>query len=100
MSAPETGTVVHGTLREPDLAVAFLAALERIAPHYIGTDWHRDMVADVQRIVDADGDLESGYDIILRLEDEINACLPYGYRFGAHEGDGADFGIWEVDDDE
>ena len=98
MSAPETGTVIHGTLRTPDLAVAFLAALERVAPHYVGTDWHRDMVADVERIVATDGELDNAYDIIVRLEDEIDASLPDGYRFGAHEGDGADFGIWEVSD--
>jgi hypothetical protein len=30
------------------------------------------------------------------LHTEIEACLPEGWRFGAREEDGADFGIWPV----
>ena len=92
----ELGSISTGTLRGEDLAPAFLGTLERVAPDGIGSHEHSALVADVARVIGGE-DVE---DVLDRITDAIGANLPAGLRFGAHEGDGADFGIWEVDGDE
>jgi len=37
-------------------------------------------------------------DIITEAFDELNAVCPVGYYFGSHLGDGALFGVWEVEE--
>ncbi len=41
---------------------------------------------------------EDGADIVNELFDVLDAYAPEGYYFGAIEGDGADFGFWQLDD--
>ena len=90
-----TGSVSTGTLRAQDLAPAFFDLLGDVNPDLVGTDWWEQMQRDVARIVASGGDLENAPEIIERIEDEINYWLPEGLYFGAHEGDGSDFGIWQ-----
>jgi hypothetical protein len=80
------GTVSHGTLRDDDLAVAFLDALESV-------DAGR--AAELYAEYDAMGeDSEELPEFVQECFDILNEyCPPYCY-FGAHEGDGADFGVW------
>ena len=95
-----TGSVSSGTLRMQDLAPAFLDLLGDVEPMLVGTDWWIEMQRDVARVVASDGELDNAPEIIDRIADEINSYLPSGLYFGAHEGDGADFGIWETFQDE
>lgn len=41
---------------------------------------------------------EGAYFINETLFDVLNLYAPEGYYFGDHEGDGADFGYWKIDD--
>ena len=95
-----TGSVSSGTLRMQDLAPAFLDLLGDVEPMLVGTDWWIEMQRDVARIVASDGDLDNAPEILDRIADEINSYLPSDLYFGANEGDGADFGIWETFQDE
>jgi hypothetical protein len=113
--APEgAGTVIAGTLRPEDLVPAFLAALdERIED--ASFDEGADAPARVQALdalQDRLGDLErrcaepgyfDGEDPTWDLEwldEALNDYAPKGCRFGAHEGDGRDFGFWPMEDDD
>ena len=69
------GSVSTGTLRTEDLLPRFVAALEALS-------WS----AAIER---------DGYDDLLQVHiDELNALCPPFVYFGAHPGDGADFGFW------
>jgi hypothetical protein len=35
-------------------------------------------------------------EIIADMMDALNDLAPAGYYFGAHEGDGSDFGFWPL----
>ncbi len=85
------GTVISGTLRNEDLLDAFAAELERLNPEYFNSP-------DMRRVVlhDSDGERASG--MIEWLIDALNEYAPPHVYFGAHEGDGADFGWWPIDE--
>lgn len=81
------GTVSHGTLRPQDLAPAFLAladGIDAVVP------------ADVREAVEAGiaDDAEGADELLESLVHAIDDALPTYLRFGAHEGDGSDFGVW------
>ena len=88
----ELGTVSEGTLRTEDLLEAFADALERLA----GTS---DLVKDAHDLLMANADwdwddLGEAQQIVSDLEGALQEyCPPFVY-FGAHPGDGADFGFW------
>lgn len=83
-----TGTVIHGTLRTRDLIEAFGRELLRINP--------KCNCEYVQALVD---NPESGDEFDLEnLFDTLNYIAPEGYYFGAHEGDGSDFGFWQCEE--
>jgi hypothetical protein len=82
----------EGTLRNEDLAPKFLdllGDLDPLASSYYRAEWET-----------ATGDSEWQYDILSDLFDRLNDFAPEGYYFGAHEGDGACFGYWQVEEDE
>lgn len=95
-----TGSISSGTLRPQDLAPAFLSALEALAPHHSRLAGWREDVTYV--VADEDPDTVTYYmradETLLELGDAIDAALPEGYYFGANEGDGADYGIWGVEE--
>lgn len=97
-----SGTVSEGTMRSQDLAPKFLSVLEEL-----------DSEAYQQMQVPAVGfgafpsyaledsssewwDSEECTWAMEALFDALDWCAPEGYYFGAHEGDGADFGFWEA----
>lgn len=105
-SAPPVGTVSHGTLRTYDLINAFRAELQKRAPAaYQQTFIPACGFSPIPS--DAEGDDSHGFWdsdeagwLLEALVDALNDAAPEGYYFGAHEGDGADFGFWPHGDDE
>lgn len=99
------GTVSHGTHNLYDLANAFIEALEMVAPAaYQQIVFVSGMMPDYLRAIDegrsADyWDTENAAWFVYEcLADALNEHAPEGYCFGAHEGDGADFGFWETEE--
>lgn len=106
------GTVSHGTLRLEDLIPAFvdfanesgldLGKLRREAALWVAGPEHYER-AYPGRLAKRHPDRESAYsitgnDILEELFDAINDALPEGTYFGAHVGDGSDYGVWESED--
>lgn len=98
------GTVSHGTHNTYDLANAFLEALAPLAPAvYQQLVFPCGMAPDYLRAID-DGRTneywgsEAAHEFVNELQDALNEHAPAGYYFGAHEGDGSDFGFWETEE--
>ena len=104
----EAGTVSAGTLRSQDLLESFASELEH---HIARNSWTspdevalRDtlarVAADARTFLDLDPDANDpdSIDHVDALIDALQTFAPDGHAFGAHEGDGADFGFWPVDD--
>jgi len=99
------GTVSHGTMREEDLIPTFSDTLERLArdaaPHLgaINPD-HTTLISEARELTEEDyssEDLETieriGY-ILEELFSALDYFSPPGFCFGAHPGDGSDYGFW------
>lgn len=101
---PAMGSVSSGTLLTEDLLVAFADELEWIAPR-----GHAKLIREARKVADCiveekpvpqsiEGHElsrdELGSDLVNELEDALNRHAPYCMTFGAHDGDGADFGWW------
>jgi hypothetical protein len=91
-----TGSISTGTLLPGDLIPAFHAALIALGGKLPESEWET-----FERFEDGTipHTFEDDYHdrLLETLESGIDALLPLGWRFGAHEGDGADIGIWEVE---
>lgn len=90
------GSVSSGTMRAQDLIPSFLSEAEAL--HLSAAE--RKEVRAIRARADADGyydnedpdgDLESLFDVL------GNHCPDYAY-FGAHPGDGSDYGVWLSDE--
>ena len=83
------GSVSTGTLRDEDLLAAFAFELERLADNY------PELVDRANQFVE-DGftDGEASSNCVAELMDALSEYAPPHVYFGAHEGDGADFGFW------
>ena len=99
------GTLISATHRKQDLLPAFLEAIRAYAP----AEYAQMVVAPFGPIpawVYDEGDDCEWWDseiAAFRLEemfDVLNDHAPEGYYFGAHEGDGSDFGFWEIRDED
>ena len=103
------GSVSHGTMRNDDLIPAFVDLLDsmkedmslsvqagdelRVTAEVSRLD---DLLAAIERRQARDDYYESedaGYDLE-SLFDELNSLAPPYFYFGAHEGDGSDYGFW------
>ena len=85
----ELGTVSHGTLRPQDLAPAFANyAL------YIEIDVPQELIDAAEAIYNDTYEGEDAAEVLIELGDLIDNELPDFLRFGTHEGDGADWGVW------
>jgi hypothetical protein len=111
------GSISSGTLRAEDLIPSFVDCLDELVedlslslPPEASAEQQQAMVREVARITDLlaaiearqakDGYFDSEeclYDIE-SLEDELGNHAPPYFHFGAHPGDGADFGFWLSDD--
>lgn len=101
-SLRETGSIIHGTHRAQDLIPAFLTALSVHDPAA-----YAQLVANggtVPAYVQDEGDDSEWWDsedcawLLEQLFDSLDDAAPEGYYFGAHPGDGSDFGFWEIED--
>ena len=96
----ESGLIVsEGTLRSEDLIPVLLNVCQALEVE--GVDAMRD---EFVRLLDDDGEVspycdESASELTNELMDKINDACPANLYFGAHEGDGACFGFWEIEVD-
>lgn len=99
LNNPTIGTISHGTLRSEDLLSAFASELRRIvgkeaaaAGAYLsaltGAD---DCLAEIQ---ESDNEPAGAQEIICEMIDFLSELAPPYCYFGAHPGDGSDFGFW------
>jgi hypothetical protein len=91
-------SVSHATLREEDIYDSFSQFLKE----HIGllSESNAAKFANIQEEW-ATADEETRSDIINGdFFDLMSSIEPEGTSFGAHEGDGSDFGFWKYDDDE
>ena len=96
-------SVISGTHRPQDLIPAFLGMVSEVAPaHYEGlvvTPF-----GPIPSYVLETGDDSPWWDseearfLLEMLFDLLDEHAPEGYYFGAHPGDGSDFGFWEMQD--
>lgn len=103
MPSFENVSISHSTHRAQDLIPAFLVALSVVWPEaYEGY-----MVAQFPPIpsyVSDEGDSSEWWDsedaayLLQDLFDQLDQAAPDGFYFGAHPGDGSDFGFWKIED--
>lgn len=111
LKVSEVGTVVSGTLSADDLLSEFADRLESLvqdnAEHWCGRtetrDAHVAAVWEARELLDdacvSDTSVENlEPELASEALDKLMECLGYyapaGCVFGAHEGDGSDFGFW------
>jgi hypothetical protein len=95
MKTGNVGTVIHGTLRPEDLIEAFTRELQWVSRN--DRETHESEI--LARCDAADGIPEDDWpEIVNELIDALDARAPKDCYFGAHEGDGSDFGYWPIED--
>lgn len=97
------GTVSHGTLRTQDLLRTFANELKRVLPsngQRLAFEAHE--MADLldRDIKPQDTGEDAGYTLEALFDQLEEIARREGLTFGAHEGDGSDFGYWKTGDDE
>ena len=96
-----TGSISHGTHRHQDLIPLFMAALR-----YLNKDRYAQVMVNgalPAHAMDDDeaewwGSEDANY-LLHDLFDALSEEAPTGYYFGAHPGDGSDFGFWPIETD-
>jgi hypothetical protein len=101
MKTADPGSVIHATHRLQDLIPTFLAQLKELDPRN-----YKQILKDYPEYSppheddDPFWDSEAASFMLDVLFDYLNNCAPEGRYFGAHIGDGSDFGFWESEDDQ
>ncbi len=98
------GSISHGTCRTEDLLAAFTRELEWLtqAGRNDRTDAQTQLITEAQAALDklsanAEGfndDIQEADYILEQMFDALDEFAPEGHYFGAHPGDGSDFGYW------
>lgn len=93
----QLGTLISATMNPRDLIPAFIAAALTLA----NTDGERADLHGIQKRANSPGyyDTDTAQMDLEQLFDLLDAAAPSGHYFGAHPGDGSDFGFWQFDDD-
>ena len=92
------GTVSHATMRWEDLIPAFTDFLLMIGQGHVFSMKECPHQEQAKRSL---GDVYADLDEITHsLFDAIDEYVPEGYYFGAHPGDGSDYGIWPVEEED
>jgi hypothetical protein len=99
LGGPSVGTLIAGTMRPQDLIPCFLEAVSEFAPaHYEGL--MASAFGPIPAYVQDEGDSsewwqsEDAAALLENLFDILHEAAPEGCYFGAHPGDGSDFGWW------
>lgn len=97
--AKEQRSISHGTMRPADLVPVFIDELQT---H--DADTAASYLAEVPPAALADDraefwDSEDAADILDSLFDALDSAAPAGCYFGAHPGDGSDYGFWMTEED-
>lgn len=90
----ELGSISHGTLRQPDLLNAFADTLAGLDDHFDDTE-----AKALATLLEIDSDYcaglpEAAAAVLDDLADRLQEFAPPYCYFGAHSGDGSDFGFW------
>lgn len=103
IDVPTNESISHATLNPRDLIPAFLDALREYHPsayaQFLLTPF-----GPVPSYVVEDPDSDWWYSeeaswLMEDLFDALGDAAPDGYYFGAHPGDGSDFGFWGCEDE-
>lgn len=90
------GSVSHGTLRSEDLLPEFLTVLDALDT---GDDYAA-LKSEARGFADKSYHFtempETAGEIVNELIEALTDLAPQGWYFGAHEGDGSDFGFWLI----
>ena len=108
--AVSEGCVSSGTLRTEDLMRNFVDEAKRVctltpeivseAEAWLGGIQSWKDYYELEAVVNEQDEYDcDGLALVARLDDHLNSLAPDGWRFGASEGDGADFGWWRIEDD-
>lgn len=93
----ENLSLSHATLLNEDLIPAFAEFLEQNFPLEYSEIVNDE---DYYYILEfGDYDSETAYYLLETLFDTLDIVSPDGTIFGAHEGDGSDFGFWRYEDE-
>lgn len=97
MTHATLGSISHGTMRPEDLIPTFVDELESLD----SDKRHADLIAEARAI---DWDAQEGFndddccEVLSDLFDALESFAPDYCYFGAHPGDGADYGFWPIED--
>lgn len=81
-------TISHATLKTEDIWSAIKdAGLDMKIP--------ADVAAYAEETIHANPESIESMEALDAVYDSLTVIAPDGYYFGAHEGDGSDFGFWE-----
>jgi len=98
-----TGTIIRATHRPQDLIPAFVECLRFTCNR---PDLAEDINKDIPKAAIGNddhpwwGSVECAWILNEDLFELLAAHAPSGYYFGAHEGDGSDFGFWALPSDD
>jgi hypothetical protein len=92
---PCVGTVIHGTLRPEDLIPAFAYELNLCHGREGRNMLHLELL-DAAEFFENSTDEEQHY-LLQELMEALNTYAPMDCYFGAHQGDGSDFGFWPAE---
>jgi hypothetical protein len=83
------GSISHGTMRLEHLIPDFIAACRALG---VKVPTGKPRQRDIER------ETEEAQEFCNALLDALDAAAPDGCYFGAHPGDGSDYGFWPDDD--
>ena len=97
------GSVSSGTMRTQDLLPCFLEVLREVSP-VVYDQLSVAAFSYIPAYAEEDDDSEwwDSEDAQWKMEemfDALDEAAPDGFYFGAHPGDGADYGFWPIEDD-
>ena len=91
----EIGTIIRATHRTEDLIPAFTDELERLDDE----GKYKDLIKEARNFQNLSEE-EQSFLLNEQLFDALNDFAPDNAYFGAHPGDGSDFGYWESEEED